>query len=276
MNIYAFVAAYLSNIMDIPIITYDDYLSQKNSNPNQFYQSFDYNSLHEAYLVKGVETSDGDVELVFGNSGENIGNIFIKKFSGGIPPNEQCLIYNLKSLEGHRTGSNTFNILDPEFLDPSYDYDFTNMQSGGRIYTRGNFKYYRPYGWKRIALKVLDKFDDNDWLGAKDRMNPFNSVGGINIEFGIGIYSTPYIEIASGYATRFDYEGETYKVVFQNRVKPNTFNIETLEGILLLVMTGILDLMVFAFKNVMLPFLLFVVLIKRKKALFTYSIIYIF
>ncbi|CAG8440067.1 4421_t:CDS:1 [Funneliformis caledonium] len=126
------------------------------------------------------------------------------------------------------------------------------MQSYGRIYTpytRGNFKYYRPYGWKRIALKVLD----NDWLGAKDRMNPFNSVDGewinsyhgtakgnvepitkdgfdlskgINFEFGIGIYSTPYIEIASGYATRFNYEGETYKVVFQNRVKPNTFNIE--------------------------------------------------
>ncbi|CAG8440072.1 4422_t:CDS:1 [Funneliformis caledonium] len=124
MNNYAFVAAYLSNIMDIPIITYDDYLSQKNSNPNQFYQSFDYNSLHEAYLVKGVEISDGDVELVFGNSGENIRNIFIKKLSGGsliiknlnenttvnqlknkiyelegIPPNEQCLIYNLKDIE---------------------------------------------------------------------------------------------------------------------------------------------------------------------------------
>ncbi|CAI2165335.1 8498_t:CDS:1 [Funneliformis geosporum] len=296
MNTYAFVAAFLSNIMEIPIITYDEYLSQKSSNPDQLYKSFDYNSLQEACMVKGFETSDGVVELVFGNSAENIENIFIKKFSGGsliiknlnenitvnflknkiyeiegIPPNEQCLLYNLKTLEGHRTlsyykikndttiylntylrgGSNAIHVLDPEFLDPRYNYDFTGKICSRETYMRGNFKYNRPNGWGRIALKVLDQFSDNDWLGVQNRRTPFESVEGEWIVsyhgtakfnansiakdgfllskgkrfvFGHGIYSTPNIEIAAKYyAKDFVYDREKYKVVFQNRVKPDAY-----------------------------------------------------
>jgi hypothetical protein len=39
--------------------------------------------------------------------------------------------------------------------------------------------------------------------------------------FGHGIYSTPDIDVASKYATKFTYEDKNYKVVFQNRVNPN-------------------------------------------------------
>ena len=42
-----------------------------------------------------------------------------------------------------------------------------------------------------------------------------------NFAFGHGIYSTPDINVALDYATKFDYEGNNYRVVIQNRVNPN-------------------------------------------------------
>ncbi|PKY50062.1 hypothetical protein RhiirA4_466322 [Rhizophagus irregularis] len=40
--------------------------------------------------------------------------------------------------------------------------------------------------------------------------------------FGNGIYSTPDIDVAYRYATKFTLDGDEYRVVFQNRVNPNT------------------------------------------------------
>ncbi|CAF1594136.1 unnamed protein product, partial [Didymodactylos carnosus] len=37
---------------------------------------------------------------------------------------------------------------------------------------------------------------------------------------GKGIYSTPDIEIAKKYASKFTYENETYLCIVQNRVNP--------------------------------------------------------
>ncbi len=125
----------------------------------------------------------------------------------GIPPNEQILIYSLKTLQDHQTlshykitndttiylntyllgGSITIHVLDPDFLDPSFDYDFTNMECLGDTYMRGNYKYNRPYGWNRIALKVLDKFSDNNWLGVDNRMSDLDSVDG---EWIVSYYGT--------------------------------------------------------------------------------------
>ena len=187
----------------------------------------------------------------------------------GIPPNEQILIYSLKTLQDHQTlshykitndttiylntyllgGSITIHVLDPDFLDPSFDYDFTNMECLGDTYMRGNYKYNRPYGWNRIALKVLDKFSDNNWLGVDNRMSDLDSVDGEwivsyhgtakdnanpiaksgflldkgkHFYYGVGIYSTPDINIAADYAEDFKYGGVNYQIVFQNRVNPNT------------------------------------------------------
>ena len=50
-------------------------------------------------------------------------------------------------------------------LDPAFDYDFTGKKDDGTVFYRGGTCYYRPYGWKRYALKVLDRYDDNKWLG---------------------------------------------------------------------------------------------------------------
>ena len=57
-------------------------------------------------------------------------------------------------------------ILSDSLLDPGYDYDFSSETDDGTEYYRGGKRYYRPYGWKRIALKVHGKYEDDTWLGT--------------------------------------------------------------------------------------------------------------
>jgi hypothetical protein len=49
---------------------------------------------------------------------------------------------------------------------------------------------------------------------------------GKRFRFGLGIYSTPNIDVAYRYATKFTHDGENYRVVIQNRVNPN--NLDTI------------------------------------------------
>ncbi|CAG8612655.1 12803_t:CDS:1 [Funneliformis mosseae] len=347
MDNYELVAAALSKITNTQVITYNEYLTQKDRNPDQTFQYFDSNLLHDIYLVKGVVSSDViDVEEEVENSTRNLENVFIsfsgetleiknlnanttisqlknkifeskgivpndqwltiqnvliKNLSGktltvknlnaktsinqlknkiyeteGIPPDEQYLNYGLKSLQDHQTlsyyeitndttinlstrlrgGSNTIQVLDRDFLDPRYDYDFTNIKPSG-TYTRGNYKYVRPYGWNRMAMRVLNKYSDNSWLGVNNRTNISESVEGewivsfhgtgknnvnsiakdgyllskgLRFKYGRGVYSTPDIDWAAKYADIFVYKGENYQVVFQNRVKPDTFDVVSFDS----------------------------------------------
>ena len=61
-------------------------------------------------------------------------------------------------------GGDEFYIAD-DFLDPSYDYDFRGLNDGNQKFYRGGLEYKRPYGWKRYALKVNGKFENDLWLG---------------------------------------------------------------------------------------------------------------
>jgi len=56
-------------------------------------------------------------------------------------------------------------------LDPAFDYDFNSVEDDGRRYMRGGFQYKRPYGWKRIAIKVLGKYGDDTWFGQRRDTN---------------------------------------------------------------------------------------------------------
>ncbi|CAB4388895.1 unnamed protein product [Rhizophagus irregularis] len=187
-----------------------------------------------------------------------------------IPSNQQRLIYsgillkdNLTLLDYNILNNNAMinligqnneviNFIDSDFLDPMYDCDFTNIVDDKK-FMRGSYEYHRPCGWKRIAVKVLNKYGDNAWLGkaakkgswryesdpnewpvsyhGTDKFNArsiaetgFDITRGKRFKFGYGIYSTPDINVAALFANKFIHNNEVYCLVFQNRVNPQTLN----------------------------------------------------
>lgn len=182
----------------------------------------------------------------------------------GIKANEQVMFFQRTQLEDKRklstyeiergsilyfivksatAGQSPHYLLDKTCLDPRYDYDFTDESDDGRVYKRGSRTYKRPYGWKRIALKVKGKYENDIWLGPDGirtesaagewpvsyHGSEQNGIQGIVKEgydmgraahglFGKGLYSTPDIGVAATYAETFKYEGKEYKMVLQNRV----------------------------------------------------------
>ncbi|CAI5641795.1 unnamed protein product [Oreochromis niloticus] len=163
------------------------------------------------------------------------GNIGIK----GFPANKHVSKFEIEERNGRR-----FIINEEEFFDPRFHYDFTGMKDTDTFY-RGDEEYRRPCGWQRFALKVLDKYDGNEWLGTagyrtrsvsgewpvsyhgtsydsaceiiKGRFKP-----GPRDVYGRGVYSTPDIAEAFGYCKGFTSQknGKTYKVILQNRINP--------------------------------------------------------
>lgn len=190
--------------------------------------------------------------------------------SEGIPIDEIRLIYNGKQLENHRT-VNDYGIqadetifivirmtgggpplpcaFNTDDLHPAFDYDFSNVGDDGKRYMRGGFEYKRPYGWKRIAIKVVGRYENDAWLGPNGIRTgeapgewPV-SYHGTNMSsakliikegykpgprslFGKGIYSSPSLQMVEKlYAQEFTLKGKTYKMVLQNRVNPNNLQI---------------------------------------------------
>ncbi len=133
-------------------------------------------------------------------------------------------------------------VLDRVNWAQEYDRDFTDIVDTGERLTRGGHEYRRPYGWKRYALKVSGKYEDDAWLGSSNgpnewavsyhgnqydivklivqtgyRLPKHNSFG-----YGYGIYSTPDVNVAIRYAQSFTANAQEYFVVLQNRVNPKT------------------------------------------------------
>ena len=134
---------------------------------------------------------------------------------------------------------------DPKEFDFDYNYDFTKEKDDWKTYTRGGFEYKRPYGWKRFALKVKGKYEDDIWLGP-DGIRTAQAPGewpvsyhgtsvscakqiletgfkpGPRAVWGKGIYTSPSLEmVEKRYAQEFTHNGKTFKLVLQNRVNPD-------------------------------------------------------
>ena len=144
-----------------------------------------------------------------------------------------------------RGGGEELFSLDENILDAKYNHDFSQLKDAGKSYVRGGRKYIRPYGWNRIALNVKDKYEDTEWIGGLRGTNRTKGVDkewpvtyhgtrdtfakdiaahgydlnkGKRFRYGRGIYSTPDPAVAEEYATTFEFEGQRYKVLLQNRV----------------------------------------------------------
>ena len=131
-------------------------------------------------------------------------------------------------------------IFSDDLLDTKYDYDFTNKTDIEKVYSRGGEIYNRPCGWKRMALKVLGKYENDSWLGSNDDegvwpvayhgtnldglkgicLNGFDLVKLKRFKFGKGHYTTPYIEIAKSFATEIRINGQRIIYIIQSRVNP--------------------------------------------------------
>ncbi|GES83868.1 hypothetical protein GLOIN_2v1597701 [Rhizophagus clarus] len=269
------LAAALSAVTNRSVITYDDYskggydgcsqLDQKalhqshliggrvpTSIEKSSYSPRQYNDIEDKQICVLVKTLTGKTIELEVNLRDTIDQLKTKiQGKEGIPPDQQRLIFTVLRLRGGYVPPSTALFIHPNMLAPSYDYDFTQIDDKGMTFMRGDFEYKRPCGWKRIALNVLDKYENNIWLGANagrlsitssaqnewpvsyhgTARNNCKSIAedgfllfkGERFAFGHGIYTTPDIDVAYLYATNFTHEGSNYKIVFQNRVNPNAF-----------------------------------------------------
>ena len=153
------------------------------------------------------------------------------------------------SVKGRGGAKESLFYIDSTHLDPSWDFDFTNLKDNGEKYKRGRYPYYRPYGWRRIALKVKGKYANDQWLGEdgiRTKQSPgewavtyhgtksevFNKIAeegfivGPRKAYGAGVYSSPNINTAHMYASNFSFQGTQYIALFQNRVNPKGVKIK--------------------------------------------------
>ncbi|XP_033831607.1 uncharacterized protein LOC117378999 [Periophthalmus magnuspinnatus] len=158
------------------------------------------------------------------------------------------------ALQGPEPDAKTVIHINPgDFFDRHYDYDFSNVKDGEQRFVRGNEPYFRPCGWRRVALKVSGQYDDGSdvWLGTGSQAWPV-SYQGLHMDgsliltrrkgseedggldevaqslmdtsaFGRGVYSTPDVLLAEKYCKTFKskIDGKTYKVLLQNRISPS-------------------------------------------------------
>lgn len=53
-------------------------------------------------------------------------------------------------------------MLNADGFAPRFDFDFTNVKDDGQTYMRVKLEYKRPYGWKRFAVKVVERYEDDE------------------------------------------------------------------------------------------------------------------
>lgn len=127
--------------------------------------------------------------------------------------------------------------MDPNELDPKFDIVYPAVDDG-KVYRRGNEPYRLPYGWRRMAMKILGLYDDDKWLGYDTDSWPvaFFSPGknaegrrmseagyaeaDAKLPFNKGIYLSPHAEVAAPYAIKCVIDDVEYQMLFQCRVNP--------------------------------------------------------
>ena len=123
---------------------------------------------------------------------------------------------------------------DSKYRDPSRDCDYTDYYEHVlELSTRVEHSYHAISVWLEVHWIKINERETENWAityhGTKSHV--FNSICregykvGPRDAYGRGVYSSPSIEVASGYAEIFTFEGATYIGVLQNRVDQKRVNI---------------------------------------------------
>ena len=216
--------------------------------------SKDYNIPEDKIIVTFPQKGSYHVQVIFQNEEFNDldTNEFLNKFKND---NEFKELSNLKEI--HKELVMKGCKLSKNQLDPR-----GNRNDGWGVgENRGGKPYEPPIGWNGIGLKVLDKYGDNTWIGmnnvpgewcvayhgvgsgqSSDNVknvtglickSEFKAGGGQahrdcpdqyhpGKQVGVGVYCTPTIKTAEGYAGISEVNGMSYKTVLMVRVNPNS------------------------------------------------------
>ncbi|CAG8736995.1 20644_t:CDS:2, partial [Rhizophagus irregularis] len=157
---------------------------------------YEYGFVQTSSSKVGIKTLTGELIVIDHlDFSETVEQLKLRIYNaGGIPPDQQRLIFDGKQLEDDRrlsdyrimNDSTLFvvlrlrgggppdrtptpyeTILPDSLLSPQFDFDLTNIKDDGLNFTRGGEIYNRPCGWNRIALNVINKYPEgNGWLGV--------------------------------------------------------------------------------------------------------------
>ena len=279
------IAAGFSSLVGTPVLTHGQYTEaqRREATPTGSCTQLDINCLFEHSYVTGpvgereeeeievyVKTLTGRSYTVRVSRGNTVSDLKGKfQVAEGTPADQQRLVFRGTQLEDsgslEQYGIDTYSTVhlvlrvqsgspvaycldDSLVMDSGFDFDFTNVTDDGTKFFRGGYEYRRPYGWKRYALKVKGRFEDDTWLGIPGTRRTESSPGewpvsyhgtalnatgslaedgyrltvGRSFRYTRGIYSTPSIDIAANYALTFEVDRRRYQMVFQNRVNPDT------------------------------------------------------
>jgi len=146
-------------------------------------------------------------------------------------------------------------VLSSDLLSTGHHYDFRDIVDVPGQFSRGGKPYTRPCGCYRYALSVLGKYDggNNMWFKGDDSVGAWpvsyhttnekfepgyreegskqeeeeegkeegkEECGGV--DSSMGVYTSPNPDWVLECAKEFDYGGERYKIIFQDRVNPAT------------------------------------------------------
>ena len=219
--------------------------------------SKDYNIPKDKIIVTYLQEGSVNVQVIF--QSDEFNNLDEKEFLNKFQNENNEVFKELKYLkEIHTDVLMSGCKLNKNQLDNEGNNKDGGWAPEGEM--RGNKPYYPPKGWIGIGLKVIDKYEDNIWIGMdniegewcvayhgvgrfkkseevkkitgsiyKSKFRPGSGQAHQNEDdifhpgkkVGKGVYCSPKIETAEEYSGISEINGIKYKTVLMTRVKPD-------------------------------------------------------